>query len=255
VRAFNGFVAAVAAVGVVVCASPAFADDKAEKEARALFKEGNKALDEGNYVDALDMFKGAYARWPNPKILLNMGTALRALGRYAEAADTYERYLADSSADPKKRPEVQKLLDEMSEKVGKIHVEVNEPGARVLVDGKAVGSSPQTITMRVDAGTHAVVAEKEGFALAAATISVAAGEERVVQLRLLPPSGKGGDKPPVDKPIGGGPAVPPSSAAPRPRAASSRPCSAATWTSATCPAAPACSAPRTPSGASSPPSA
>src|SRR5688572_25081846 len=94
----------------------------------------------------------------------------------------------------------------MSDKVGKIHIEVNEPGARVLVDGKAVGSSPQTITMRVDAGTHAVVAEKEGFALAAATVSVSAGEERVVQLRLLPPSGgRGGDKPvdkPVDKPIG-----------------------------------------------------
>jgi hypothetical protein len=201
VRTLSGFVAAVAAVGVVVCASPARADEKAEKEARALFKEGNKALDDGNYPDALDMFKGAYARWPNPKILLNMGTALRALGRYAEAADTYEKYLADSSADPKKRPEVQKLLDDMSSKVGKIHIEVNEPGARVLVDGKVVGQSPQTVTMRVDAGTHAVVAEKEGFALAAATISVGAGEERVVQLRLVQPNGKPGGG---DTPIGDG---------------------------------------------------
>jgi hypothetical protein len=131
------------------------------------------------------MFRGAYSRWPNVKILLNMGTALRQLGRNVEAAETYEKYLADPAADSAKKTQVQGLVTALSAQLGKLKVEVNEPGARVLVDGKALGTSPQSISLRVEPGSHSVVAEKEGYALSAATVSVAAGQERVVELRLV----------------------------------------------------------------------
>jgi hypothetical protein len=163
-------------------ATVAHADE--QNEARALFKEGNRLLDQGDYVGALDMFKGAYSRWPNVKILLNLGTALRQLGRNVEAAENYEKYLNDSQADPAKKPQVEAILKEISAKLGKLRIEVNEPGARVVIDGRPVGSSPQSFTIRVEPGSHSVVAEKEGYPLAAATVSVAAGEERAVELRL-----------------------------------------------------------------------
>jgi len=179
--------AAVLAVAALLAAAPApaRADDEREREARALFREGNRLVKEGDYAGALQMFHSAYARLPNPKILINIGTTLQLLGRSPEAGDTYQRYLADPDADPKRRDEVEAALRKIDASIGKLRITVDEPGARVVVDGTTVGESPQTILLRVKVGTHTVVAEKQGIAPAVATIQVAAGEERSVDLRLV----------------------------------------------------------------------
>jgi hypothetical protein len=173
------------ALSLLLAAGTVQADAKAEREARALFKEANRLLGEKDYVSALDMFRAAYSRWPNPKILLNIGTTLRNLGRDAEAADAYEKYLREGKPDDKRKAEVDAILKELSAKLAKLRIEVNEPGARVLVDGKVVGESPQGITLRVEPGTHTIVAEKQGYPAAAATVQISAGQERLVELRLV----------------------------------------------------------------------
>jgi tetratricopeptide (TPR) repeat protein len=185
-----------AILAVALASSSAFADEQAE--ARTLFKEGNRLLDQGDYVGALDMFRGAYSRWPNVKILLNTGTCLRQLGRNVEAAETYEKYLNDSQADAAKKQVVEQILKEISARLGKLRIEVSEPGAKVIVDGKAVGGSPQSFIMRVEPGSHSVVAEKEGYPLAAATVTVGAGEERAVEMRLTGAAPR--QETPVEKP-------------------------------------------------------
>jgi hypothetical protein len=193
------------ALAVLLVAGTVQADAKSEREARALFKEANRLLAEKDFVAALDMFRAAYNRWPNPKILLNIGTTLRSLGRDAEAADAYEKYLREGKPDPKRKAEVDAILKELSTRLAKLRIEVNEPGARVLVDGKVVGESPQAITLRVEGGTHTIVAEKQGYPAAAATVQIAAGQERVVELRLVqsgsaaPPPGPPPPGPPPPK--------------------------------------------------------
>jgi tetratricopeptide (TPR) repeat protein len=187
-----------AILAVALASSSAFADEQAE--ARTLFKEGNRLLDQGDYVGALDMFRGAYSRWPNVKILLNTGTCLRQLGRNVEAAETYEKYLNDSQADAAKKQVVEQILKEISARLGKLRIEVSEPGAKVIVDGKAVGGSPQSFIMRVEPGSHSVVAEKEGYPLAAATVTVGAGEERAVEMRLTGAAPRPETPTPVEKP-------------------------------------------------------
>lgn len=174
---------AILAIATAMIAVPALADPGAEKEARALFKEGNALIDRGSYVDALDRFNRAYARWPNPKILLNIATSLRQLGRWAEAADAYSRYLKDSGADPKRQAEVESVIRELDAKVGRLRIEVSEPGARILLDGRPLEGDLASV--RVDPGPHTVIVEKPGFTPAAATVTLAAGEQRSVTLTLL----------------------------------------------------------------------
>jgi hypothetical protein len=181
------------ALALLVGAGRAAADAKAEREARALFTEGNKLLDAGDYVGALDLYEAAYQKFPNAKILVNMGTCLRSLGRNAEAATVYEKYLADPNANPALVKEVKRLLDELGTKLAMLVIEVEEPGARVMLDGKEIGLSPQKIKVRVETGSHMVAAEKEGYTSTLATVSLTAGEERSVQLKLL----KAGTPPPV----------------------------------------------------------
>jgi PEGA domain-containing protein/tetratricopeptide repeat protein len=172
------------ALCLLLGAARAQADNTDESQARALFKEGNALAKKGDYAGAVELFRAAYARFPNPKILTNLGAVLHILGRNAEAAEVYETFLQQEHGDQRHRQEVGSSLNELAPLLGKLRVEVNEPGARVLVDGKFMGESPQAITLRVDPGSHAVVAEKQGAMPAVATVTVSAGEERVVDLRL-----------------------------------------------------------------------
>jgi hypothetical protein len=226
--------ASVTILLVLLVAAPASAETKAETEARALFREGNRRLDAADYVTALDLFRTAYARHASPKILLNIGTTLMHLGRFAEAADTYERYQRHPGADPKQSAKVDQELRDLATKVGKLRITVNEPGARVLVDGKPVGESPGAITLRLDPGSHSIMAEKDGYPTAATTVSLSGGQERALELRLVRASSAEAGKPrtssvvpPVPSPrLAEGSSPPPAvttAETPRPRDAAWRP--------------------------------
>lgn len=172
----------VASVFVVSLAGAAAADEAGERQGRALFAEGNQLLQQGELVSALERFRGAYARFPNVKILLNMGTTLRQLGRNAEAADTYEAYLRDPAADPARKAEVERLLEDLDAHLARLVIDVAERGARVRVDGKVVGKPGRPVALRVEPGSHTLVTEKDGTEPAVTTITVAVGEQRTIRL-------------------------------------------------------------------------
>ncbi len=68
---------------------------------------------------------------------------------------------------------------------GALVLDVREPGARVEVDGRAVGVSPvprQELTM----GPHEVRVEKEGFLVALRTVDVLPDEVQLVAIPLIP---------------------------------------------------------------------
>jgi hypothetical protein len=182
-RLAGGLIIAIL-VALVLPTARAHAEPQAEQEARAMFKKANHLLETGEFQKALDLYREAYARFPSPKILINMGTALRSLGKDVEAAATYERYLGDPGADPKRRDEVKQLLDELSAKHGRLRVDIDQPGAQLQLDGQAV-ELPASRVLHVPPGTHALTAKKEAQQVTA-SVQVAAGEERTVELRFAP---------------------------------------------------------------------
>jgi hypothetical protein len=177
-----------ALLGAVLLCAPARADEAAERDARALFAEGLQKMDGGDFVGALDRFRAAYARFPSVKILLNIGTMLRQLGRNAEAADAYDAYLRDPAADPAKRPEVEKLLRDLDARVAKLHVVVDDRAAIVRVDGKVVGQPGSVAQMRIEPGPHAVSAEREGAPPTVENVTAVAGQEASVTLHVVLPA-------------------------------------------------------------------
>ena len=172
--------------GLLAASRSALAAPADEKAARALFKDGNTLLESGDFVGALDKFRAAYARWPNVKILLNMAAALRKLGRFAEAADTYAQWLADPTADPARRDEVTTLLGELDAKLARIRIPVSEPPRRVTVDGRALPD--ETRELRVDPGAHVVIGEAPGSAPIVLKLELAAGESKDLEW-IVPPAG------------------------------------------------------------------
>ena len=79
---------------------------------------GNKALMARDYKGAIAAFREAYERFPSPRILMNLGSALRDAGQFAEAVVVYEKYLGDPSRDPSRDGEVRTALESARAQLG-----------------------------------------------------------------------------------------------------------------------------------------
>jgi hypothetical protein len=154
-------------------------------QAQALLTEGNKLVAAGDFGAALDRFRGAYELYPSAKLLLNIGTVLRHLGRNAEAASMYEAYMRDPGADPKQVEALRGPMRDIDRSTGKLWVRVNRRDAELRVDDKMVGRGPEQV-VRVDPGEHTVVAISNGSS-AVSTVGIRARQIRMVEVVLPEP--------------------------------------------------------------------
>src|SRR5687768_17153818 len=87
---------AVLALGLVLVAAPAAAQNDRER-ALELFEESQTAYNAGDLERATALLRAAHALHPEPILLYNLGRALEGLGETEEAAEAYERYLAEGT--------------------------------------------------------------------------------------------------------------------------------------------------------------
>jgi len=158
-------------------------DPNARSLAQALMTEGVKQLQAQAYDQALSNFLAAYGQFPSPKILLDIASTLRDMGRLADAANTYTRYLADPATSAARVAEVKQLVIDLDKQLTILTVRVFPRGSEVSIDGGpfvAVGSSLQT---RVRPGLH-LVRVKHGTATSETTVNGFDGETKEVPVVL-----------------------------------------------------------------------
>lgn len=171
------------ALALAVVAGRAAAQPAPDKsDAQALMQSGLKLFQAKDYLGALAVFKDAYTRFPSAKILLNIGTTLRQLDRDAEAANTYQRYLDSADADPKKRPDVEKVLAELDRGVGMIAIELEPATATLEIGGEILPVGAKR--WRVKPGATTVRASAKGFEPTAKELTTTAGSTTTVTLGL-----------------------------------------------------------------------
>ena len=182
-------------------AQPAASED-AKTRATAVLKEGSQLYNSGDYTAALTKFQEAYALFPSPRILFNLGQAHQRLGRYVEATEDFERFLATAGSAPQDaRSAAQRALEEMRDRVAHLEVSANMQGAEVFVDGHSRGLTPLPRPVLVSVGAHQVVVQRQGsepflrrveavggtVARVQAELRVAAVEPSVPAAALAPP--------------------------------------------------------------------
>jgi hypothetical protein len=177
---------------VLSVTSSAAPSDALKHKAQELLTEGNRLAGEGDFGAALLKFRTAYELYDSPKLLLNIGTSLRYVGRHAEAVVTYERYLAHPGADPSREAELRRIVDDLDRLVGRLEISVAEPNVRVSLDGELLRDVGRQTVVRVDPGRHTVVAEKTGRQPTVRHVSVEARETAEVVMVLAEP----GEDPP-----------------------------------------------------------
>lgn len=163
------------------------ADPKMRPLAAALMLEGVRQLQAHAYEQALANFLEAYDKLPSPKILLNIGSTLRDMGRLADAANTYQRYLADPTTGPERVEEVKTLLVELDKQLTLLTVRVQPKGSDLSIDGGpfiAVGSS---LVARVRPGIH-LVRVRNGSATGEVTVNGFEGELKDITATVPAPA-------------------------------------------------------------------
>lgn len=152
-------------------------------DAKALMQTGVRLIESGNFLGALAIFRDAYARFPSAKILLNIGTTLKLLGRNAEAANAYQRYLDSPDADAARRPQVLAELEALDKEVGILEIFVRPADAEVKLGDEWIPAE-QAKLWRATPGEVTIDARKTGYVTATKTVTVAAGERTTVVLGL-----------------------------------------------------------------------
>lgn len=103
--------AASAQPKVEVKTAPKEEPSEARKEAaRGMFRVALEAFKGGRFQEALDKLEEVYKLDPNPIILYNIGRALEELGRLAEAAEYFQRAVADPALPEQLQAEVGRRL-------------------------------------------------------------------------------------------------------------------------------------------------
>jgi len=158
-------------------------DPNARAQAQGLMSEGVKQLQAKAYDQALANFLAAYGQFPSPKILLNIAAALRDMGRLADAANTYQRYLVDPASGSERLAEVKDILIDLDKQLTLLTVRVFPRGSEVSIDGGpyvAVGASEVT---RVRPGLHLVTVRKQDTT-SELTINAFEGEQKDIPIVL-----------------------------------------------------------------------
>lgn len=161
-----------------------------EELARTLFKQGLDLHEQHRYDEALKKYREAYARWNNPKILANIGTAAWELGRYWEAAEAYDRFLAEAPADAPNRPEVERALEQVQPKVGTLQVDLGNTAGRLTVAGRTIDTR-HADRIRVDPGPSTLEFAPQGGSPIKRSVDVPAGG--TVRVSFAPGASTGPD--------------------------------------------------------------
>jgi tetratricopeptide (TPR) repeat protein len=183
--------AAAVAISILATSLPSFAQDN---DASAHFERGMTFFKDGDYVAAMVEFKKAYEIDPNYRGLYNLGQTSKELRDYAAALDTFERYLAEggNEIEAERKKKVEGWVAELREKIARVTLTTNVPGAEITVDDVLVGTTPLTKPVTMNAGRRRVVVTKDGYAPLTRFIDVAGTETKTIALDLSSLTGGGG---------------------------------------------------------------
>ncbi len=168
----------LAAVLATITQDPAVrvSDPKMRPLAAALMIEGVRRLQAHEYEQALANFLEAYDKLPSPKILLNIGSTLRDMGRLADAANTYQRYLADPATGPERVEEVKTLLVDLDKQLTLLTVRVQPKGSELSIDGGPFITVGSSLVARVRPGIHMVRVRNGSSGTGEVTVNAFEGE-------------------------------------------------------------------------------
>jgi hypothetical protein len=161
-------------------------------DARRDYDAGKLLFEDGDYATALLMYRTAYDRTRDPRLLWNVAACQKNLRHYAKAAATLGRYLSEggdllSVAD---RRDAQDLAKAIAPFTVPMTLNVSEAGAHIWIDDEPIGTSPLAGAVTLDIGTRRLRVKKDGFRALEQEVPVGGSATTTVDLVLERQSGR-----------------------------------------------------------------
>lgn len=175
-----------AALSLGALAAPSLARAQ-EANVEALQRRGLALREQGRPADALELFRQAQARQPEPRTLARIGLAEAELGRWVDA----EQHLSEALAANRDRwirhnhDDLEAELDAVRGHLGLLEVVVRTPAARLSLNGGEGRPLPLPGPLRVTEGTTNLDISADGCEGAHRTITVAPRGTARVELDLV----------------------------------------------------------------------
>ena len=138
------------AVGTPNLVVPEVASADVRTEARRHFRRGMELIQEGQLDAGIEELQVAFDTLPHPNVLYNIGRAYAEAGRYDEALEYFEQYLA---SDPPDREEVQGFVSAIEARIAEAQV--------VETEGAETEGTEETAETEVATGPAVAVTEEE----------------------------------------------------------------------------------------------
>ena len=178
--------ASVIALLVCLHGGVARAADDADREARERYESAVKLYEDGAYDAALVELNRAAELRPSYKIYYNIGQVRFAMHDYAAAMDAYRQYLekGGDKVPPARRDQVQKELNALAQRVAKLSVETDVPGAEVFIDDLSVGLTPLKAPLVVNSGIRRIGVRHPDYLPQSRRLSIAGGVADTIKFAL-----------------------------------------------------------------------
>ncbi len=124
--------------------------DPRERQARALFEQGEAAYEEGRYEEAVAAFEQAYGLSARPLLLYNIANAKERLGLLSEALENLRYYLEDAPDD--ERPVIERRIRGLEDRVARQQREESERRADQERIAQSAAEAAAAATMRNERG-------------------------------------------------------------------------------------------------------
>ena len=153
-------------------------------EAPAHYQRALELYQEQDFAGALVEFRRAHELAPSYKMLFNIGQVCFQLNDYACAMHSFESYLKEggSAVSTERRAEVEKDLQKLRLRVGKLEIVTNVPGVEIVIDDVSVGKTPLAAPVIVSTGKRRVVGSHEGYAPVSRVVEVAGTDSSRIEL-------------------------------------------------------------------------
>ncbi len=170
---------------------PETTEQRKTLNARRHFRVGVKLYRDANYKAALAEFEASYRDKPGASSLQNVALCLKALFRYAEAAETLrlllERHRAELS-EPEQRA-VEAAASELAALVGRVFISVRPESAQLTIDGRPISREERERGVPLNVGEHTVALEARGYARQVKIVRLASQQELRQTFALTPNAG------------------------------------------------------------------
>jgi hypothetical protein len=167
-------------------ATPASLSEGLTGDAKAAYAAGILLFKNGDAEGALTKFRRAFELSRDVRLLWNMSICEKTLRHYGKAYALLSRYLKDGGATlPADDVNAAKdALVALRSFYSLVTPRVQPAGARLFVDGEAVGVAPFAEGIAVDLGRHLLRAEAPGYEAAEQPIEVPGATDLVVTFDL-----------------------------------------------------------------------